>query len=162
MRMRVQSLASLSGLRIRHYGELSCTSQMQLGSGIAVAVVCVGSYNPDLTPSLGTSTCCGCSHKKALKKKKINEQARKLHACLQPLNWLERQAWTHKSHEEKKKRKWREKKKWGKGSCLPFGSKTICTHIKMRTLFQIIYYGWETKFNLMQQDLKQIYRNKQY
>ena len=38
MRMRVQSLASRSGLRVRHCCELWCRSQMQLGSGVAVAV----------------------------------------------------------------------------------------------------------------------------
>jgi len=36
MRMRVQSLASLSGLRIQHYLELQCRPQMLLGSGITV------------------------------------------------------------------------------------------------------------------------------
>ena len=39
MRMRVGSLVSLSGLRIRCYRELLCRSQMQLGPGVAVAVV---------------------------------------------------------------------------------------------------------------------------
>ena len=32
------SLASLSGLRIQHCGELWCRSQTQLGSGIAMVV----------------------------------------------------------------------------------------------------------------------------
>ena len=35
----VPSLASLSGSRIRHCGELWCRSQTQLESGVAVAVV---------------------------------------------------------------------------------------------------------------------------
>mgnify|MGYP007098915468 CR=1 FL=1 len=39
MRMRVQSLALLSVLRIWHFRELWCGSQMWLGSGIAVTVV---------------------------------------------------------------------------------------------------------------------------
>ena len=39
MRMWVQSLASLSGVRIQGYPELRHRGQMQLGSGIAVAVV---------------------------------------------------------------------------------------------------------------------------
>ena len=39
LRMQVQSLASLSGLRIQCWLELRCRSQTQLGSGIAVAVV---------------------------------------------------------------------------------------------------------------------------
>ena len=43
---------------------------MQLGSGIAVAVVWAGSYSSDLTPSLGTSICRECGPKKTKKKKK--------------------------------------------------------------------------------------------
>ena len=39
VRLRVQSLASLSGLRIRRCRELWCMSQTQLSSGVAVAVV---------------------------------------------------------------------------------------------------------------------------
>ena len=39
MRTQVQSLASLSGLRIRCCHELWCRSHMRLGSGVAVAVV---------------------------------------------------------------------------------------------------------------------------
>ena len=39
MRLRVRSLCSLSGLRIRRCRELWCRSQTQLGSGTAVAVV---------------------------------------------------------------------------------------------------------------------------
>ena len=39
MRLQVQSLASLSGLRIQHCRELVCRLQTQLGSGIAVPVV---------------------------------------------------------------------------------------------------------------------------
>ena len=38
MRLQVQSLASLSGLRIRHCHELWCGWQMRLRSGIAMAV----------------------------------------------------------------------------------------------------------------------------
>ena len=38
MGLRVRSLASLSGLRIRHCRELWCRSQIQLRSRIAVAV----------------------------------------------------------------------------------------------------------------------------
>ena len=40
MVMQVQSLALLSGLRIRHCCELWCRSQTWLGSHIAVAVLC--------------------------------------------------------------------------------------------------------------------------
>ena len=39
MRIWVRSLASLSGLRIRHCHELWCMSQMRLRFGVAVAVV---------------------------------------------------------------------------------------------------------------------------
>ena len=39
MRTQVRSLASLGGLRIRCCRELWCRLQMQLGSGVAVAVV---------------------------------------------------------------------------------------------------------------------------
>ena len=39
MRTKTGSLTSLRGLRIQHVPELSCRSQMQLGSGVAVAVV---------------------------------------------------------------------------------------------------------------------------
>ena len=38
MRLRVQSLALLSGLRIWHSHELWCRSQMRLRSSVAVAV----------------------------------------------------------------------------------------------------------------------------
>ena len=38
VRLRVQSLASLSGLRIRCCHELWCRLQTRLGSGVAVAV----------------------------------------------------------------------------------------------------------------------------
>ena len=40
------------------------------GSGVAVAVVRVGSYSSDQTPSLGTSICRGCGPKKMKAKKK--------------------------------------------------------------------------------------------
>ena len=63
MRTQVQSLASLSGLRIRHRHELWCRSQIQLWSHIAVAVVSASNYSSDLTPSLGTSMCLGCAPK---------------------------------------------------------------------------------------------------
>ena len=74
MKIQVQSLASLSGLRIQHGHKLQCRSQMQLGSGIAVAVVQAGSYSSSLTPSLGTSICCGCVPKKTKNKTKQTKQ----------------------------------------------------------------------------------------
>ena len=39
MRLWVQSLASLSGLRILHCCEMSCRLQMRLGSDVAVVVI---------------------------------------------------------------------------------------------------------------------------
>ena len=74
MRLRVRSLDSLSGLRIRHCQELWCRSKMQLWSSVAVAVVEAGSYGSDSTPSLGTSIChrCGPKEQKKKKKKKKN------------------------------------------------------------------------------------------
>ena len=65
MRMWVQSLALLSGLRIWYCQELWCRSQMWLRSHVAVAVVKVGSCSSNLTPSLGTFIGLGCSPKKA-------------------------------------------------------------------------------------------------
>ena len=70
IRLRVRSLASLSGLRIQCYRELWCRSQMQLGSGIAVAVVWAGSCSSKWTPSLGTSICRGSGPRKKEKKRK--------------------------------------------------------------------------------------------
>ena len=60
MRLRVQSLASLSGLRIRYCRELWCSSQTWLRSGVAVAEAVAQAddgCSSDLTPSLGTSIC---------------------------------------------------------------------------------------------------------
>ena len=72
MRMPVWSLALISGLRIWHCWELWCRSQTQLRSRIAVAVAAAvaGGYSSNLTPSLGTSICNGCSPKKKKEDKK--------------------------------------------------------------------------------------------
>ena len=70
MRMRVPSLTLLSGLRIQCCHKLWCRSQAQLGSLVAVAVAVAGSCGSSSTPSLGTSICHKCSHKKEKKKKK--------------------------------------------------------------------------------------------
>ena len=45
---------------------------MWLGSHVAVAVA--GSYSCDLTPSLGTSICCGCGPKKKKKKERKKKE----------------------------------------------------------------------------------------
>ena len=71
MRMQVWSLASLSGLRIWHCGELWCRSKTWLGSGIAVAMTLARGHSSDLTPRLGTSICHRCGPKKTKKKRKI-------------------------------------------------------------------------------------------
>ena len=55
---QVQSLASLSGLRIRSCREVGIGHRQ--GLDLAVA----GSYSSDSTPSLGTSVCCRCGPKK--------------------------------------------------------------------------------------------------
>ena len=68
MRLRVGSLASLSGLRIRRHRELWCRSQTRLGSGVAVAVVSAVSCSSGSAPSLGTSLCCRWDPKKSKKK----------------------------------------------------------------------------------------------
>ena len=63
MRIRVQYLASLSGLRIQHCYELWCRSQMLLGSGVDVAVAQASSCSSNLTPNLGASIYCKCGPK---------------------------------------------------------------------------------------------------
>ena len=71
MRMQVQSLALLSGLRIRPYSELWCRSYVLLGSHVAAVMVYVGSSNS--TPSPGTSICSRFSCKKKNKTKRKPE-----------------------------------------------------------------------------------------
>ena len=68
MRMRVRSLALLSGLRIRCCHELWHRSHTQLGSHNAVAVVKADSWYSRSTPSLGTSICHRWDPKKEKKK----------------------------------------------------------------------------------------------
>ena len=60
----------VKGLDLLNPDELWCRLQTWLGSRIAVAVVEARSYSSDWTPSLGTSTCCGCGPKKSNKKKR--------------------------------------------------------------------------------------------
>ena len=47
---------------------------MRLGSCVAVAVVEAGSCSSDLTPSLGTSTCCRCGPERKKKEKEKEKQ----------------------------------------------------------------------------------------
>ena len=68
MRLRVWSLASLSGLRIWHCHVLWYRSQTQLRSCTAVAEA--SGCSSTLTPSLGISICCGCGPGKQNKFKK--------------------------------------------------------------------------------------------
>ena len=70
MRLRVQSLASISGLRIWCCCELWCRSQTQLGSCVAVAVMPACSCRSDWTPSLGTCICLKETKNKKTKQKK--------------------------------------------------------------------------------------------
>ena len=63
-RTQIRSLPSLSRLRILCCHELWCSLQNRLRSGVAVAVVQAGGYSSNLTRSLGTTTCWGCSLKR--------------------------------------------------------------------------------------------------
>ena len=71
IRIQVQSLASLSRLRIQHCSELCCRLQMQLGLHITVVVVEAGNCTSDLTPSLGISLC----HRYGTKKRQSSNQS---------------------------------------------------------------------------------------
>ena len=77
MRLRVQSLALLSRLKIWHCREQWCWLQMQLRSGIAGALAQPGSNSSDSTSSLGTSICHGCSPKNS----RMREGGRKKGIC---------------------------------------------------------------------------------
>ena len=70
MRSCVQSLDSLSGLRIWCCHKLWCRLQMWLRSCIAMAVAVAGSCISDSTPSLGIFICHRYSPKKQEKKKR--------------------------------------------------------------------------------------------
>ena len=59
--------------------------QMWLRSGVAMAVAWADGYSSDLTPSLGTSICCRCGHKKKKKKKQEAENREMLER-----EWLSR------------------------------------------------------------------------
>ena len=79
LRMRVRSLALLSGLRLQCCLKLLCKSQVQLRFGVAVDVAYAGSCSSDLTSSPGTPMCCRFGHKKdKKKKKKIREEINKI------------------------------------------------------------------------------------
>ena len=76
VRIWIQSLASLSGLRSWGCHKLWCKSQTWLGSRIAVAVVSASSCSYSLTPSLGASICRGCSPvKQTINKERKKERS---------------------------------------------------------------------------------------
>ena len=64
MRMQVQSMAALSGLRIWCCCKLRHKSQIQLGSYLAVAVVEASTCSSHSIPRQGTSICHRCGPKK--------------------------------------------------------------------------------------------------
>ena len=86
MRLQVRSLASLSGLRIWYCRELWCSSQMWLGSDVAVTMAQVSSCSSDLPSSLGTSICHGCGPKNE-KKKWIQRENRQQYNYSKGLNY---------------------------------------------------------------------------
>ena len=78
-RMRIWSLASLSGLRVQHFCELWRRLQTWLGSCVAVAVAVAGSCSSHPTPNLGTSICHRCDPKKL----KTNKQTKVVYYVIQ-------------------------------------------------------------------------------
>ena len=66
----VQSLDSLSELRIQHCHKLWCRSETRLGFGIAVALAQAGGNSSNQTSSLGISICHRCSPQKTKDKKR--------------------------------------------------------------------------------------------
>ena len=108
MRLRGWSLASLGGLRIQCCPELWYRLQMQLRSGIAVAVVSARSYSSDSTPSLETSICHRCCPKKKKEPKKFfsTEYSRNYHNIVNQLNFKK---W--KKNPQRIKSFWNQKKR---------------------------------------------------
>ena len=77
MRIRVPSLALISGLRMWHCHKLCCRSQMmRLRAGVTMNVVQASCCSSPSTPSLGTFIWCGCSPTKQKKKKKKKKRER--------------------------------------------------------------------------------------
>ena len=70
--MWVQSLASLSGLRIWRWGELWCRSQMQLGSDVAVTVGSLADVAPIRPLAWETPCAMGAALKKQKKKPQVD------------------------------------------------------------------------------------------
>ena len=80
IRLQVQSLASLGGLRICRCHELWCRLQTELRSGAAVALVQASGYSSGQTPSLGISICHVCG---PIKTKDNNNNKIPLHTKIQ-------------------------------------------------------------------------------
>ena len=76
MRMQVQSLASVSELRIWHCSELWCRWQTQLGSQVAVAVCKLAAVAP-IQPLAWEPPCAAGTALKSKKKKKEKEKKEK-------------------------------------------------------------------------------------
>ena len=74
MRLRAQSLALFSGLRIGHCHELWCRSQTQLGSGIAVAVAQAAATAPIRPLAWEPPNAAGAALEKAKNTKKKKNQ----------------------------------------------------------------------------------------
>ena len=72
MRLQVQSLASFSGIRIRHCRELWCRSQTWLGSHVAVAAAPIRPLAWELP--CAERTALKCKNKKTKKQKKKKER----------------------------------------------------------------------------------------
>ena len=83
----LDSLASLSGVRIRYCHGLRCRSQTRLGSHIDVAVLQASIHSSDSTPSLGTSICKKYSLIKTEKKKRKKKKRKKKFSSV-PGVWL--------------------------------------------------------------------------
>ena len=79
VRMRIQSLDLLSGLRIQCCHKLQPRLQTWLGSCIAVAVVRAYSCSSSSTPSPRTSLCCrgGCKKERERRREKWGEKGKK-------------------------------------------------------------------------------------
>ena len=85
VRMEVQSLALLSGLRIWHCHKLWSRSQMWHGSGVAVVVASAGSWSSYLTPSWERPHAAGGSQTKT-KQTHTHNNNNNTHTDLNPVS----------------------------------------------------------------------------
>ena len=110
MRLRVQSLALLRGLRFWRGRELWCRLQTWLRSHVAVAVA--GGCSSDETPSLGASICQGIGPRNGKKTKdkkkktsynsraKNNQSDLKMHRGSEQTFSQERETYDQQAHEK--------------------------------------------------------------